>query len=468
MRVETKRTLKRFLKNPSTIIGLSILVFFTLVAVFAPLIAPPVSPMNPENRISDPYIMPKITWKADPIPPVSKSQAKRNLMAKGLEKIIYKKSADEIRAFVEKLISSVDAHAMCEVSAEVYKFKGKVKEELKKHLKELRESGLTNPESLINSYMKSDLLLVCGRAIEAVEGFSDFLLSFKKELDGLKKGDLIKVYKVVSRNVTYDVLSKNVSAFLGIEGDPYEWLMEKGYIKRKPIITIDYHPFGMIDGRDIFYGVVWGTRTAFRIGLIVTAFSTVIGLFIGSISGYYGGWIDETLMRITDVFLSIPFLVAAIVLTTFLGSGLDKVMIAMIIFGWMGTARLIRGNILQVKEEQFILAAKALGVRDTFIIVKHVLPNTIFPVVIQASMRMGSLVITAAALSFLGLGAPTGYADWGALLNYSRDWILGAQGEAFKYWFALFYPGTAMVLFVLAWNLLGDALRDTFDPRLRG
>jgi len=227
------------------------------------------------------------------------------------------------------------------------------------------------------------------------------------------------------------------------------------------------HPFGMIQGRDIFYGVVWGTRTAFFIGLTVTIISTLFGIIIGSISGYYGGWIDEVLMRITDIFMSIPFLLAAMVLTTILGNGIDKVMIAMTVFGWMGAARLIRANILQVKEEQYILASKALGVKDYFIIMRHVLPNTIFPVLIQASMRMGSLVITAAGLSFLGLGAPLGYADWGSMLNFTRNWILGASGSTFSYWYAVFYPGMAMVLFVLAWNLVGDALRDVFDPRLK-
>ncbi|MGC8819679.1 MAG: ABC transporter permease [Fervidobacterium sp.] len=235
----------------------------------------------------------------------------------------------------------------------------------------------------------------------------------------------------------------------------------------EPVPPSAEHPFGMIQGRDIFYGVVWGTRTAFYIGLTVTIISTIFGIIIGSIAGYYGGWIDEILMRITDVFMSIPFLLAAMVLTTILGNGLDKVMIAMTVFGWMGAARLIRANILQVKEEQFVLAAKALGVKDFFIIVRHVLPNTIFPVLIQASMRMGSLVITAAGLSFLGLGAPLGYADWGSMLNYTRNWILGTTGSAFTYWYAIFYPGMAMVLFVLAWNLVGDALRDVFDPRLK-
>ena len=227
------------------------------------------------------------------------------------------------------------------------------------------------------------------------------------------------------------------------------------------------HPFGVAGKRDIFYGVIWGTRTAFQVGIIVTAISTLIGLFIGSVAGYYGKFIDEVLMRITDVFLAIPFLVAALVLTTILGSGLNKVLIAMTVFSWMYPARLIRGNILQAKEEQYVMAAKALGVRNLFIILRHVLPNTIFPVLIQASMRMGSLVITAAALSFLGVGSPQGYSDWGALLNYSRNWMLGGQGEALRYWYMTVFPGVAMILFVLSWNLVGDALRDVFDPRLR-
>ena len=247
--------------------------------------------------------------------------------------------------------------------------------------------------------------------------------------------------------------------------DPY--IMPIVTWSSNPLPPSPEHPFGVAGKRDIFYGVVWGTRTAFRVGIMVTLISTALGLLIGSVAGYFGKLWDEILMRITDIFMAIPFLVAAMVLTTILGTGLDKVMVAMTVFSWMGPARLIRGNILQVKEEQFVLAAKALGVSDFSIIIRHVLPNTIFPVLIQASMRMGSLVITAAALSFLGVGAPQGYADWGALLNYARNWMLGGQGEALKYWYMTVFPGAAMVLFVLAWNLVGDALRDAFDPRLR-
>ena len=231
----------------------------------------------------------------------------------------------------------------------------------------------------------------------------------------------------------------------------------------RPIAPTAEHPFGVIGGRDVFYGVVWGTRTAFRLGLIITGFAALIGVIVGSISAYFGGWVDEILMRIVDIFLSIPFLVAAMVMTTILGKGLDKVIIALITFGWMSTARLIRGNILQAREEQYVMAAKALGQKDWIIILKHILPNTIFPVVVQMSMRIGSYVITAAGLSFLGVGAEPGYADWGTILSYSRNWMTMLDQS----WFAIVFPGTAMVLFVLAWNLVGDALRDIFDPRMR-
>jgi len=221
-------------------------------------------------------------------------------------------------------------------------------------------------------------------------------------------------------------------------------------------------------GYDIFYGLIWGTRTAFKIGLITVAIAALIGVFIGSISAYFGGWIDEIIMRITDIFLSFPFLVAAMVLTTILGRGLDKVMIALIVFGWMGYARLIRGSILSAKEETYVMAAKALGVKDIKIIWKHLLPNTIFPVMVQGTMNIGSMVITAAALSFLGVGAPVGYADWGQMVSFARNWIIGSPGHAGQYWFTVFYPGIFIVLFVLAWNLIGDTLRDILDPRLRG
>ncbi|MGE5587864.1 MAG: ABC transporter permease [Clostridia bacterium] len=228
------------------------------------------------------------------------------------------------------------------------------------------------------------------------------------------------------------------------------------------------HPMGLTQGQyDIFYGVVWGTRTAFRVGIIVVGVSCAIGIVVGSVSAYIGGRADEIIMRVVDIFLSFPFLIAAVVITCVLGKGLDKVMIAMICFWWMGYARLLRGSILQVKEEEYVLAARAAGVSHVKIILRHLLPNTIFPVLISASMDLGSVVVTAAGLSFLGLGAPEGYADWGQMISFSRNWLLGAPGEPLKYWYTVLYPGMAIVLFVLAWNLIGDAFRDILDPKIQ-
>ncbi|ACL69250.1 ABC transporter permease [Halothermothrix orenii] len=248
--------------------------------------------------------------------------------------------------------------------------------------------------------------------------------------------------------------------------DPYAiprsgWIME-------PTPPDEDNIFGTTEGSyDIFYGMIWGTRTAFRIGFIVVGISTIIGVIIGTISAYYGGWVDEIVMRITDIFMSIPFLVSALVLTAILGKGLDNVMIALIVFGWMGTARLMRSQVLEIKAEEFVQAASALGAGDLRIIFRHVLLNCIFPVVIQASMRMGSMVITAATLSFLGVGAPPGYADWGQMISFARNWIIGAQGNALSYWYTLVIPGTAITLFCLSWNLIGDAFRDILDPKLQ-
>ncbi len=229
------------------------------------------------------------------------------------------------------------------------------------------------------------------------------------------------------------------------------------------------HPFGTTEGQyDIYYGIIWGTRTAFYVGLVVVGAAAGIGIVIGSFSAYYGGLIDEGVMRITDIFMSFPFLVAAMVLTTILGKGLDKVIVALIVFGWMGYARVIRSEILSIRELAYVEAARALGANDVRIIFRHVLPNSIYPILVQASMDIGSMVLTAAALSFLGVGAEPGYADWGQMISFARNWILGGQGNPLQFWYTVIYPGAAILFFCLGWNLLGDALRDVLDPRMRG
>ena len=230
----------------------------------------------------------------------------------------------------------------------------------------------------------------------------------------------------------------------------------------------EVHLFGTTEMQyDIFYGVVWGTITAFRIGIYVVASALAIGLFIGIVAGYYGGIIDEVMMRFTDVIIAFPGLILAMALVAALGASLDNVMLALILVGWPGYTRLIRGEVLRVKQEDYIEAARASGCSDLRVIVKHILPNAIYPVVIAASLDTGAIVLAAAGLSFLGLGAPSDYADWGQMISRSQNWIYGNPSNPFEFWHTFLIPGIFIFIFVLGWNLLGDAFRDILDPTLR-
>jgi peptide/nickel transport system permease protein len=233
----------------------------------------------------------------------------------------------------------------------------------------------------------------------------------------------------------------------------------------------DEHPFGTTTAQyDIFYGVIWGTRTAFKVGIFITFFALLIGLSVGSISAYYGGWIDEGMMRIVEVFQAFPFLLAAIALASILraspalsayGQGTVPAMIAIIVFGWMGYARLVRADILSVKQREYVWAARSLGASDFRIVSRHVLPNSIYPVLVVASLNIGTYVLTFAALAFFGLGVPPGYADWGQMMSSARQRMPSLAED----WYIVVFPGIAIVLFSLAWNLIGDTVRDLLDPR---
>jgi len=249
--------------------------------------------------------------------------------------------------------------------------------------------------------------------------------------------------------------------------DPYD-MPRLGY-SAEPQPPSEKAIFGTTEGQfDIFYGVVWGTRTAFKAGLIVTFSTLAIGLALGTTAAYYGGRIDEVLMRVVEIFQAFPFLLAAItmaaVLQPKLGRGIWTPMIALIVFGWTTYARLIRGDILSVKEREYVLAARVTGASDFRIILRHVIPNAIFPTMVVASMDIGTYVLSFAALSFLGVGVQVGYSDWGQIIAFARNWIPVLS----KYWFIIAFPGGAITLYVLAWNLLGDAFRDILDPRMRG
>jgi peptide/nickel transport system permease protein len=227
-------------------------------------------------------------------------------------------------------------------------------------------------------------------------------------------------------------------------------------------------PFGTTQGQyDLYYGVIWGARTTYRVGLLVISVSVLIGIIIGAMAGYYKGVIDEILMRLTDIVLAFPGLILAMALVVAFGPSLDSVTLALILVWWPTYARLIRGEFLRITSEDFVEAAKAIGCSDLRIIFRHVLPNAIYPVLIVASLDIGSVVLTAAALSFLGLGAPEGYADWGQLISLSRNWIIGTSQNPFAYWYVYTIPGLFLFLFVMGWNLLGDAFRDILDPMIR-
>jgi peptide/nickel transport system permease protein len=239
----------------------------------------------------------------------------------------------------------------------------------------------------------------------------------------------------------------------------------------KPIMKTDHwvHILGTSQGQyDVFYGIIWGTRTAFRTGFIVVIATFLIGVIIGSVSAYYGGAVDNVIMRIVDVFLTLPFLLAALilaaVLTPRIGKSLIPAIIALIAFGWMTYARLIRGDILSVKQRDYVMAAQVIGVKDSRILFRHIIPNAIFPTLVYASLGFGDVVLTFAALSFLGIGTQIGYADWGQVLSFARNWITSLN----TYWYIIVWPGLTLVLFVMGWNLVGDALRDVLDPRMRG
>jgi peptide/nickel transport system permease protein len=248
--------------------------------------------------------------------------------------------------------------------------------------------------------------------------------------------------------------------------DPY--LMPHNGWNMTPSPPSVKNPLGTLPSQyDILYGVIWGTRHAFRIGLTVVAANLVVGLILGAIAGYFGGLADEIIMRLADIFYAIPTLVMAMALVVALGRGLQSIVLVLIILGWPTYTRMIRADILVIRNMDYIQAARASGSSHMRILLHHILPNSIFSTIIVGSMNVGSTILFAAALSFLGLGSDTGYADWGAMVSTCRNFIVGPPNNRLAYWYLVFIPGFTISLFVLGWNLLGDAVRDVFDPRMR-
>jgi peptide/nickel transport system permease protein len=221
------------------------------------------------------------------------------------------------------------------------------------------------------------------------------------------------------------------------------------------------HWFGLDElGRDILSRVLAGARISILVGLVVVSISSTVGIAVGSAAGYFGGRVDEFLSRIIDILMAFPGLLLAIAMVAVLGPSLFNVVFALSLIGWVGYARLVRGQVLRARELEFVQAARALGASTPRVLIRHVIPTTLPAVTVQATLGMGGAILAEASLSFLGLGVQPPTPSWGTMLNYGRIHLLDAPHLTI-------FPGLAIAVLVLGFNFLGDGLRDLLDPKMQ-
>jgi len=221
------------------------------------------------------------------------------------------------------------------------------------------------------------------------------------------------------------------------------------------------HPLGTTAlGRDVLARVIYGARVSILVGVLAVGISGAIGCTAGLVAGYFGGFLDSAIMRLVDVIIAFPSIVLAIAFVAFLGPSLVNVVLALSISGWVSYARIMRGEVLKRREEDYVAAARAIGASNLRIMAKHILPNSFAPIIVQATMGLGGMIIAEAGLSFLGLGVQPPTASWGEMLSRGREYVTTA-------WWLSVFPGAAIFFTVMGFNFLGDALRDVLDPRLR-
>ncbi len=240
---------------------------------------------------------------------------------------------------------------------------------------------------------------------------------------------------------------------------PYDALAQK--IEDRLSEPSTAHWFGTDEvGRDVFSRVIYGAQVSLPVGLIVVVFAMVLGSLVGGLAGYNGGIVDLLVMRLVDITLAFPSIVLALAIAAALGPSLRNALIAMILVWWPEYARVMRGQVLSVKNEDYVLAARSIGVADHRIMLRHILPNSWTPLIVKASLDAGGAILTVAALSFIGLGAVPPTPEWGAMISLGRF--------RFYNWWLTTFPGLAVLTVVLGFNFLGDGLRDALDPRRSG
>ena len=241
----------------------------------------------------------------------------------------------------------------------------------------------------------------------------------------------------------------------------YKQDIVKNHVRERMLYPSSEHPFGTDDlGRDILARVIWGARYSLAVGVVAVMFALVVGVTLGAIAGYVGGVFEDIVMRICDIFSSIPSVLLAIAVVSAMGKSTLNLMIAVGLASSAPFTRVARAAVLVVRDEEYVEAAKAIGMRDWQIILEHILPNCVSQIIVQATLRVGSAIISAAQLSFLGLGVPSPAPEWGAMLSSGRQFIR-------DYSYMTLFPGLAIMLCVLSLNLLGDGLRDALDPKLK-
>lgn len=242
---------------------------------------------------------------------------------------------------------------------------------------------------------------------------------------------------------------------------PYDPVLDMDLSKRLLPPGSKGHIFGTDDyGRDILARLLYGGRVSLLTGLLVSMISMVIGVFIGCVAGYFGGWLDSVLMRAVDIVMSFPSMVLAIAIMAALGPSQRNIILTLVLVGWAGFARITRAQILFLKETDYIEAARASGLGDRRIIINHLIPNALGPIIVTATLNIGGAILSAASLNFLGLGVDVAQAEWGVMLNQAKNYMLIAP-------YLSLFPGLAISITVLCMNWIGDGLRDVLDPRMR-